>query len=129
LLVGLKKRANFIGGTARVVRTLLSDYTSAPKPNPNQSQTIIANGSELHNCRIGNSKHRARRCDGASYVPVLLDYAAMKRHLALIVGIVVLLGAAAVAQQVVPLYPGLPPGSQPADYPEKDYFSKLWNTE
>jgi len=33
------------------------------------------------------------------------------------------------AQQVIPLYPGTPPGSAPADYPEKEYFSKIWNTE
>ena len=35
----------------------------------------------------------------------------------------------AAAQEVVPLYAGAPPGSEPADYPEKRYFSKLWNTE
>ena len=28
-----------------------------------------------------------------------------------------------------PLYPGTAPGSSPANYPEKAYFSKLWNTE
>ena len=33
------------------------------------------------------------------------------------------------AQDVIPLYPGTPPGSEPADYPEKQYFSKNWNTE
>ncbi len=35
----------------------------------------------------------------------------------------------AVAQQVIPLYPGAAPGSPPASYPEKDYISKVWNTE
>jgi len=35
----------------------------------------------------------------------------------------------AVAQQVIPLYPGAAPGSTPATYPEKDYISKVWNTE
>ena len=39
------------------------------------------------------------------------------------------LTAAAAAQDVVPLYPGAAPGSAPADYPEKQYFSKVWNTE
>jgi acetyl esterase/lipase len=34
----------------------------------------------------------------------------------------------AIAQDVIPLYPGLPPGSTPANYPEKEYFSKTWNT-
>jgi acetyl esterase/lipase len=33
------------------------------------------------------------------------------------------------AQDVIPLYPGTPPGSKPETYPEKTYFSKLWNTE
>lgn len=33
------------------------------------------------------------------------------------------------AQQVIPLYSGTPPGSAPETYPEKVYFSKLWNTE
>lgn len=33
------------------------------------------------------------------------------------------------AQEVIPLYPGTPPGSEPANYPEKEYFSKVWNTE
>jgi|SRR5579871_532637 acetyl esterase/lipase len=35
----------------------------------------------------------------------------------------------AAAQDVIPLYPGTPPGSEPANYPEKQYFSKNWNTE
>ncbi len=33
------------------------------------------------------------------------------------------------AQDVIPLYPGTPPGSAPASYSEKDYFSKAWNTD
>jgi acetyl esterase/lipase len=32
-------------------------------------------------------------------------------------------------QEVIPLYPGTPPGSTPENYPEKAYFSKVWNTE
>jgi acetyl esterase/lipase len=35
----------------------------------------------------------------------------------------------AAAQDVLPLYPGTPPGSTPETYPEKEYFSKAWNTE
>jgi acetyl esterase/lipase len=35
----------------------------------------------------------------------------------------------ATAQDVIPLYPGTPPGSTKENYPEKEYFSKLWNTE
>ena len=33
------------------------------------------------------------------------------------------------AQQVIPLYKGTPPGSAPETYPEKQYFSKNWNTD
>ena len=33
------------------------------------------------------------------------------------------------AQDVMPLYPGTPPGSAQENYPEKEYFSKTWNTE
>jgi acetyl esterase/lipase len=35
----------------------------------------------------------------------------------------------AAAQEVVPLYPGTPPGSTQENYPEKQYFSKAWNTD
>ena len=35
----------------------------------------------------------------------------------------------AVAQDVIPLYPGAAPGSTEQNYPEKQYFSKLWQTE
>jgi acetyl esterase/lipase len=37
--------------------------------------------------------------------------------------------AFAAAQDVVPLYPGTPPGSTQENYPEKQYFSKVWNTD
>jgi len=37
--------------------------------------------------------------------------------------------AFAAAQDVVPLYPGTPPGSTQENYPEKQYFSKAWNTD
>src|SRR5215475_5387732 len=35
----------------------------------------------------------------------------------------------AASQNVIPLYPGKPPGSGIENYPEKQYFSKVWNTE
>jgi acetyl esterase/lipase len=35
----------------------------------------------------------------------------------------------AVAQEVIPLYPGTAPGSSEENYPEKAYFSKTWNTD
>jgi acetyl esterase/lipase len=37
--------------------------------------------------------------------------------------------AVASAQDVIPLYPGMPPGSTQENYPEKQYFSKVWNTD
>ena len=46
--------------------------------------------------------------------------------------IIFLLGFAAVAgmaQAVIPLYPGVAPGSTAESYPEKEYFSKTWNTQ
>ena len=33
------------------------------------------------------------------------------------------------AQEVIPLYPGVPPGSTETNHPEKSYFSKAWNTD
>jgi acetyl esterase/lipase len=33
------------------------------------------------------------------------------------------------AQEVIHLYPGAAPGSEDWNYPEKQYFSKVWNTE
>src|SRR5689334_11346626 len=33
------------------------------------------------------------------------------------------------AQEVIPLYPGVPPGSTEANYAEKAYFSHVWNTD
>jgi len=43
--------------------------------------------------------------------------------------LVLFLASCVAAQEVIPLYPGTPPGSTPENYPEKEYFSKLWNTE
>jgi acetyl esterase/lipase len=43
--------------------------------------------------------------------------------------LLLLVTTCAAAQDVIPLYPGMPPGSTPETYPEKAYFSKLWNTE
>ena len=43
--------------------------------------------------------------------------------------VVLSLVAVATAQDVIPLYPGTAPGSTQESYPEKQYFSKVWNTE
>jgi len=43
--------------------------------------------------------------------------------------VVMFLTVTGVAQEVIPLYPGVAPGSTRESYPEKEYFSKTWNTE
>jgi acetyl esterase/lipase len=43
--------------------------------------------------------------------------------------VVVLLATRVAAQDVIPLHAGAAPGSKPENYPEKEYFSKIWNTE
>ncbi len=43
--------------------------------------------------------------------------------------LVLLLAARLSAQEVIPLYPGTPPGSTAENYPEKSYFSNSWHTE
>jgi acetyl esterase/lipase len=42
---------------------------------------------------------------------------------------VVFLATLSAAQDVIPLYSATPPGSTQESYAEKEYFSKLWNTE
>jgi len=42
---------------------------------------------------------------------------------------VVFLATLSAAQDVIPLYPATPPGSFQESYAEKEYFSKVWNTE
>lgn len=44
-------------------------------------------------------------------------------------GSLVLMAAGALAQEVIPLYPGAAPSASQGNYPEKQYFSKVWNTE
>src|SRR4051794_18183046 len=44
----------------------------------------------------------------------------------LLVGIAV---GSGMAQEVIPIYPGLPPGSTEENYPEKAYFSNAWKTD
>jgi acetyl esterase/lipase len=59
----------------------------------------------------------------------LLDYPPMKTFFLRILCLVVFLAPLAAAQDVIPLYPGIAPGSTQENYPEKEYFSKNWNTE
>lgn len=53
----------------------------------------------------------------------------MKSSLLRIVSVLALAAGAGLAQEVVPLYPGAAPGSAGESYPEKQYFSRTWNTE
>jgi acetyl esterase/lipase len=53
----------------------------------------------------------------------------MKSVLLRTICVVLFLASCVAAQEVIPLYPGTPPGSTPENYPEREYFSKLWNTE
>src|SRR5580704_2607080 len=40
-----------------------------------------------------------------------------------------MIAASLSAQEVIQLYSGAAPGSEDWNYPEKQYFSKMWNTE
>jgi acetyl esterase/lipase len=53
----------------------------------------------------------------------------MKEFLIRTFCVVLFLATRIAAQDILPLYPGTPPGSAQANYPEKEYFSKTWNTE
>jgi len=53
----------------------------------------------------------------------------MKRLPLRILSLALFAASLASAQDIIPLYPGVPPGSTPQTYPEKQYFSKVWNTE
>jgi len=53
----------------------------------------------------------------------------MKQNLVQIFCVLGLVAASGVAQNVIPLYSVAPPGSGEETYPEKEYFSKVWNTE
>ena len=53
----------------------------------------------------------------------------MKTFAVRILSVVLSLTAVAAAQDVIPLYPGVAPGSTETSYPEKQYFSKTWNAE
>ena len=53
----------------------------------------------------------------------------MKASLIRTFGWLCLVAGPCLAQEVVPLYAGLPPGSVQTNYPEKRYFSHAWNVE
>ena len=53
----------------------------------------------------------------------------MKTFLIRTLCLLVFLAPLGAAQDVVPLYPGTAPGSTQENYPEKEYFSKSWNTQ
>src|SRR4051812_26702350 len=53
------------------------------------------------------------------------DYAAMKTFVIRAICVVLFLARLCAAQAVIPLYPGIAPGSTEENYPEKEYFSKI----
>jgi len=53
----------------------------------------------------------------------------MKTQLLRLLCLALFAASLASAQDVIPLYPGTPPGSTPETYPEKQYFSSVWHTE
>src|SRR5437588_8566079 len=53
----------------------------------------------------------------------------MKTFVVRLLFAVLSLVAFAAAQEIVPLYPGTPPGSTQENYPEKQYFSKVWDED
>jgi acetyl esterase/lipase len=55
--------------------------------------------------------------------------AAVKTFIFRALCVVVFLASFCAAEDVIPLYPGIAPGSTPESYPEKAYFSKVWNTD
>jgi acetyl esterase/lipase len=69
------------------------------------------------------------RCIGRQDRLSDIDYAAMKAFFVRTLCVVVFLATRVAAQDVVPLYPGNAPGLTQEKYPEKEYFSKIWNTE
>lgn len=59
----------------------------------------------------------------------LIDCAAMKPFVVRTLCIAMFLVTHLAAQDVIPLQAGTAPGSTQENYPEKEYFSKIWNTE
>jgi acetyl esterase/lipase len=93
---------------------------------------IITNVYQLDNCRVWGKGSAAPQISHP--IPIhfhssLLDYAAMKRSMLRGVCLLLVFTAAAFAQEVIPIYQGSAPGSAAGTYPEKQYFSKVWNTE
>ena len=76
-------------------------------------------------CQIFDSAH----AHAPHPLAALLDYPPMKTHFFRILAVALFATSFASAQKVIPLYNGTPPGSAPENYPEKQYFSRLWNTE
>ena len=76
------------------------------------------------------------RCDGTGtrvkslpQMRLSAKLAAMKPFVVRTLFLVVFLATQPAAQHVIPLSRATPPGSTQENYPEKEYFSKLWNTE
>ena len=59
----------------------------------------------------------------------MVDLCAMKAFTVRLLFAVLWMAVIATAQNVIPLYPGIPPGSTEENYPEKQYFSKVWKED
>ena len=59
----------------------------------------------------------------------LLDCSAMENVVVRTLCVLLFLATRLAAQDVIPLQTAAPPGSTPENYPEKEYFSRVWNTE
>jgi acetyl esterase/lipase len=79
--------------------------------------------------KTGEGVLSSRTAGKIKCVSSLLDYAPMKTFILRTLCLVIFLAPLAAAQDVIPLYPGIAPGSARESYPEKDYFSKSWNSE
>src|SRR5882672_5579765 len=82
-----------------------------------------------HICELQPARNRWDGTATRRKSDCLLNYAAMKAFLIRTLFLVVFLATLAPTQDVIPLYSATPPGSTQENYPEKEYFSKVWNTE
>jgi alpha/beta hydrolase fold len=91
---------------------------------------IIAKSHQLDNCRVWDrdSVCETIRLQSLKRTPSLLDFRAMKTSIPRSLCVVLFLATVVVAQDVIPL-PFTPAPAVEPNYPGKEYFSKIWNTE
>src|SRR4051812_39383153 len=59
----------------------------------------------------------------------MVECSAVKTFVVRLLFVVLSMVAFTAAQDVVPLYTGIPPGSTQENYPEKEYHAKAWNED